>query len=149
MARSKIRELRRRVYLVLEQGSVGDPVSVAVDHALVVLILVNLVAVALESVRSLRVEYHPLFDAVEFISLVVFSVEYFLRIWAAAEHGPFQHLSATRARLKYILSPAGLIDLICRCCASCVSSRSRGIRRPCVRCSTCSTASAARCSAVW
>ena len=112
MARSKILELRRRVSLVLEQGAVGDALSVAIDRALVALILLNLVAVALESVRSLRVHYQVLFDLVEYVSLIVFSVEYFLRIWAAAEHGPYWHLSATRARLKYIFSPAGLIDLI-------------------------------------
>ena len=30
----------------------------------------------------------------------------------AVEHGPHRHLSATRARLKYALSPAGLVDLV-------------------------------------
>ncbi len=54
MARDKVKELRRRVYLILEQGSVGDGMSVLVDRALVALILINLVAVALESVPSLR-----------------------------------------------------------------------------------------------
>ena len=112
MPRDKLKELRRRIYLVLEQGPVGDGLSVAVDRALVALILINLVAVALESVRSLRLEYQLLFNAVEFVSLVAFSVEYFLRLWVAVEHGPNRHLSPLRARLKYVLSPAGLIDLI-------------------------------------
>ena len=112
MARDPIKELRRRVYLVLEQGPVGDGIGVVVDRALVVLILVNLVAVALESVPSLRAAYRPLFAAIEYFSLVVFTVEYFLRIWCAVEHGPNRHLSATRARLKYMLSPAGIVDLV-------------------------------------
>ena len=112
MARSKIRDLRRRIYLVLEEGAAGDALSVAVDRALVMLILINLIAVALESVRSLRLQYQLLFDIIEYVSLVVFSVEYFLRIWAAAEHGPYWHLSATQARLKYMLSAAGLVDLV-------------------------------------
>ena len=47
MARARVNELRRRIYLVLEQGPVGDGVSVVVDRLLVALILVNLVAVAL------------------------------------------------------------------------------------------------------
>jgi voltage-gated potassium channel len=112
MPRDRIKELRRRVYLVLEQGSVGDGLSVAVDRSLVALILVNLVAVALESVPSLRAQYRLLFAAIEYVSLVVFTAEYFLRLWSAVEHGPHLHLSPTRARLKYVLSPAGLVDLI-------------------------------------
>ena len=63
MPRDRIKELRRRVYLVLEQGPVGDGVSVAVDRLLVALILVNLVAVALESVPALGARYALVFDA--------------------------------------------------------------------------------------
>ena len=32
MPRDRIKELRRRVYLVLEQGPVGDGLSIAVDR---------------------------------------------------------------------------------------------------------------------
>ena len=112
MARDRIRDMRRRLYQVLEQGPVGDPLSVVVDRALIVLILVNLVAVALQSMPQLATRYALLFDAIEVVSLVVFSAEYALRLWVAAEHGPHRHLSATRARLKYALSPAGLVDLV-------------------------------------
>ena len=33
-------------------------------------------------------------------------------MWCAVEHGPHQHLSSRHARLKYVLSPAGIIDLV-------------------------------------
>jgi voltage-gated potassium channel len=110
--RDKIPELRRRVYRVLEQGPVGDALSVVVDRLLVALILVNLVAVALESVPAIGARYALGFDLIELFSLVVFTVEYGLRLWVAVEHGPHRHLSATRARFKYALSPAGIVDLI-------------------------------------
>ncbi len=112
MAHDGLKELRRRVYLLLEQGAVGDGLSRWVDRALVTLILVNLVAVALESLPKLGTDYAVLFDAIEAVSLVVFTVEYFLRLWSAVEHVPDRHLHPMRARLKYALSPAGLIDLI-------------------------------------
>ena len=51
--------------------------------------------------------------------------------------------SASRPRAARRRGPA------CWCSASCASSRSRAIRPRCARCSTCSTASAARCSAAW
>ena len=112
MPRDRVTELRRRVYLVLEQGPVGEGMSVVVDRLLIVLILINLVAVALESVPELRAAYRPAFDFIEYFSLVVFTVEYALRLWVYVEHGPHRHLAAMRARLKYALSPAGIVDLI-------------------------------------
>ena len=65
MVRDKTKELRRRVYQVLEQGPVGDPLSVVVDRALVALILVNLVLVALQSVPAFAAGYALWFDAIE------------------------------------------------------------------------------------
>jgi len=111
MERKNMRSMRRRVHLVLEQGPIGDPVGVTIDRFLVALIMINLVAVALESVPAYGDRYHLAFELIEYISLAVFSVEYGLRLWGAVEHGPLRHLPAARARLKYALSPAGLIDL--------------------------------------
>ncbi|MFA6267856.1 MAG: cyclic nucleotide-gated ion channel [Pseudolabrys sp.] len=110
MAVKKAAELRRRTYLTLEQASAG--IGIAVDRFLVALILVNLVVVALESVPSLAARFGVVFVAVEYLSLVVFTLEYALRLWSAVEHGPHRSLSATRARLKYVLSPTGIVDLL-------------------------------------
>jgi voltage-gated potassium channel len=112
MARNRLRELRKRVYQVLEQGPVGDRLSSAVDRFLVLLIVVNLLAAALESMPQYQTRYAALFALVEYFSLVVFTVEYGLRLWCAVEHGPHQHLAARRARMKYALSTSGIIDLI-------------------------------------
>ena len=111
MARVRVTELRRRVYQVLEQGPVGDAIGVVIDRLLVLLILLNLVAVALESVPKYGARYALAFNLIEIVSLVVFTVEYGLRLWVAVEHGPHRHLNGARARLKYALSPAGIVDL--------------------------------------
>src|SRR4249920_1955100 len=112
MARNRLKDLRRRVYRVLEQGPVGDRVSKAVDRFLVVLILINLIAVALESIPKYEDRYATTFALIEFFSLVVFTIEYGVRMWSSVEHGPHQHLPATQARLKYALSAAGIVDLV-------------------------------------
>jgi voltage-gated potassium channel len=111
MPRDTIKELRRRVYMVLEQGPVGDGLGRLVDRLLIGLIIINLVAVALESVPDYRARYEFIFELVEYVSLVVFTVEYGLRLWASVEHGPHQHMKPMRARMKYALSPAGIVDL--------------------------------------
>jgi voltage-gated potassium channel len=110
--RSRLAVWRLRAYEVLEQGPVGDWASRLVDRLLMALIIINLFAVALESVPDIAATYAPYFAAIEAISLVIFTLEYGLRLWAAAEHVPHRHLSATQARLKYALSPSGIVDLL-------------------------------------
>ena len=105
-------ELRRRVYELLEHGPIGDFRVRLTNWLLILLIVVNLVAVALETVPRLETAYRTEFIAIEIFSLIVFTVEYLLRIWVAVEHAPRRHLSARRARWEFIKSPAGLIDLV-------------------------------------
>jgi voltage-gated potassium channel len=112
MPRRKLNELRRRIYQVLEQGPVGDSLGILVDRLLVVLILINLIAVALESVPDYHARYSLAFNLIEIFSLVVFTVEYGLRLWVAIEHGPHRHLAAMHSRLKYAVSAAGIVDLV-------------------------------------
>jgi voltage-gated potassium channel len=106
-----LRRWRRRTYEILEEGPLADRASYWVDHALVALIVVNLVAVALESVPAYEAKYAAWFDLIEAASLVIFTVEYALRLWSAVEHAPVRHLPAWRARMAYALSPSGLVDL--------------------------------------
>src|SRR6478609_7145408 len=48
-------DLRRRLYEVLEHGTIGDRTSLIVGRLIVVLIIVNLVAITLESVPTFQV----------------------------------------------------------------------------------------------
>ena len=112
MARHKSNDLRRRIYHALEQGPVGSVVGVTIDGLLVALILVNLTAVALQSVPSIAARYDLTFNLIEYFSLAVFTIEYALRVWSAVDHGPLREMPAMQARLKYIFSPAGLVDLV-------------------------------------
>ena len=104
-------ELRRRLYEVLE-GTVGDRTGRLVGRLIVLLIVVNLVTVTLQSVPTLNARYAEVFTAIEAVSLVVFTVEYALRIWVAGEHGLHRQHGAWIARWRYIASAAGLIDLL-------------------------------------
>jgi len=112
MARDRVRELRRHVHLVLEQGPVGEHLARSIDRLLIALIVINLVAVALESIPAFGARYALSFELIEYFSLAVFTLEYCLRLWSAVEHGPHQHLAPARARLKYALSSAGIVDLV-------------------------------------
>ncbi len=104
--------LRHRIYEILEHGPVGDHIARFVSRMLVVLIIVNLVAVALASVPDLDQRFGMLFLVVEALSLVVFTLEFVLRIWIAVEHQHYLRLKPAEMRLRYVLSPDGIIDLL-------------------------------------
>jgi voltage-gated potassium channel len=105
-------KLRGRLYEILHHGTVGDRTSRSVGQFIVLLIIVNLIAVTLESMPDLAEQYGPLFTAVEIVSLTLFTLEYALRVWVAVDHPPNHHLGSHRARLRFILSPMGIVDLL-------------------------------------
>jgi voltage-gated potassium channel len=103
---------RRRCYELLDQGPVGDLGSGIVGRFIALLVVSSLVAVALESVPEYAARYHQWFDLIEITALAVFTVEYVLRIWVAVEHPLYRHMPPRRARLRYIASAPGIVDLI-------------------------------------
>jgi voltage-gated potassium channel len=103
---------RHRVYEVLDHGPVGDRREQFVSWFLIALVLVNVGAIVFESVPRYEAAHQSLFLGIEIFSLVVFTVEYALRICVAAEHAPYRHLTPMRARLHYMLSANGVIDLV-------------------------------------
>jgi len=105
-------DLRRRLYEILEHGAIGDRAGLIVGRLIVVLIVTNLLAMTLDSVPALQAQYEPLFTAIERLSLVLFTIEYGLRVWVAAEHAPHRPSSERKARWKFITSPFGVVDLL-------------------------------------
>lgn len=103
---------RRRVYHILDSGSVGDAVSQRLHGFLIFLIIANVLTVVLESVPSLAEKHRALFLGTEIVSVVVFGIEYVCRLWVAPEHGPLTGMPPWRARLVRALSPSMIIDLI-------------------------------------
>src|SRR5262249_45621492 len=91
---------------------IGDRAGRITGQFIVALIVVNLVAVVLESVPAYEARFGALFLAIELFSLVVFTLEYGLRVWVAVEHAPYRHLRPGMARLQFITSPLGLVDLL-------------------------------------
>jgi voltage-gated potassium channel len=104
--------LRHRLYEILEHGPIGDRAGRFVGRVIVVLIVINLVAITLESVPEFEARYATLFMGIELLSVIVFTVEYGLRMWVAVEHAPYLHSQSWKARAKYATSVVGLIDLL-------------------------------------
>jgi len=74
------------------------------------LIVLNIVLSILETVPELQSEYQPIFFALESISVVIFTIEYFLRLWSCVSNPDYQH--PIKGRFRWMISPMGLIDLM-------------------------------------
>jgi voltage-gated potassium channel len=107
-----IRALRRRVYGILERETPGDRTATIVHRFLVVLILCNVASSIIDTVPAVNAAYDPWFDKFESCSLVVFALEYALRLWAAPEGLVFYTRAPWRQRWQWMTSPIGLIDLL-------------------------------------
>jgi voltage-gated potassium channel len=103
---------RQRIYEILEEGEIGDPVGGLVNKFIVALILLNLAVVVLQSEPELDHAYGFWFNLIEFVSLFAFTVEYGLRLWVAVEDPLHRHRGAMAARVKFATSMQGIIDLL-------------------------------------
>ena len=111
MTVAQARGLRRRVYELLEPGS-HDWQARAVDLALIGLVLINVAAVVLESLPALATRFGALFLTIEFVSVIIFTFEYILRLWSAPEHAPLADFPPWQSRLRFALQPQSIIDLL-------------------------------------
>ncbi len=102
---------RRRTWEILEVASLADRTSRYLDYALFFLVGANVLAIILESVPSINKVYGPFFYWFDVISVMLFSIEYMLRIWSCVENPDRQGLSHTSTRLKFMGSSMALIDL--------------------------------------
>lgn len=103
---------RRRVYEILEQAHPGDQASRLVHAALILLVLASVAAVVFESVPTYADQYETFFAIVELVTVVIFTVEYAMRVWIAPLHPHYQKLSTWRARGRYMVSLPAIIDVV-------------------------------------
>lgn len=103
---------KQRILEILDKGNSNDRLSLFCDRFLSSLILLNLLAVSLESIDSIGHRFEAEFFWFEIFSVSIFGAEYLLRIWASPARQDSRFASATGKRLGYIFSFTGLIDLI-------------------------------------
>ena len=102
------KDLKKRIFDIIQIGSVSDLPSKAFDVMISAVIIVNVLAMFLETFDELA-PLEPLFDVIEAVAIAVFCAEYILRIWTADLLYPDE--TRGRAILKYMFSFEGLIQL--------------------------------------
>ena len=103
---------QQRVMSILNKSNDGDRTSRNCDLFLSILIVLNLIAVCLESVESFNSLYRTQLVIFEAISVTIFLVEYCLRIWSVAADEDNKSATASGRRFGYLFSFTGIIDLL-------------------------------------
>ncbi len=104
--------MRRKIAALLESREDKSALGKLIDGFLVTLIILNILAVIIESVESIFLQYQHVFWAIELFSVGVFTLEYLLRLWTCVDMQDPRYHSTVKGRLRWAFSPLGLIDLL-------------------------------------
>jgi voltage-gated potassium channel len=102
--------IKRQVFELIDPSHAYDGVSRAFNISMLILIFLNVLVVILETEEGLFSQYKNLFLTFDTISVTIFTIEYLLRLWTCNENPKYK--SPVTGRLRYILLPSMLIDLI-------------------------------------
>lgn len=100
---------RKRIFTIIQVGNRDDIPSRAYDIFLMIAVLLNF-AIAVFDTFPKAANYHGLIVAVEVVTVVIFLVDYVLRIITADYLYPEK--SAGQARFRFLVSWSGIIDFL-------------------------------------
>jgi voltage-gated potassium channel len=103
--------LRTRIYGLLDPGSEGHAAR-QVRTLEVLLILIGISSVSAGTVASLPSGTRAFAATITGLVAVIFFFEYLTRLWVAPESPHAHSVSAASSRLKWVLSPEGIVDLL-------------------------------------
>ncbi|GAB1372348.1 hypothetical protein MASR1M45_24100 [Candidatus Kapaibacterium sp.] len=74
------------------------------------LIILNVISLILASYKEINYEYHPILEGFEVFSVIIFSIEYILRLWSATHE--YETGTDLGKRMRFVFSFPGMIDLL-------------------------------------
>lgn len=103
-------KVKKYVYLLLHPDEGDTRWDKIINSFLITVIVLNVLAVILETVESIHLAHKKFFHDFDTVSVIIFSIEYALRVWSANYHDKYKH--SIKGRIKYIFSVGAIIDLI-------------------------------------
>ena len=97
----KIKRIEKRVMEIFDPPVGKDSVSRYTSIFISLLVLINILAVILESVPAIGDEYKIFFNNFEFYCIIIFTFEYILRAWSSGSRYKEEKGGAWRGRKEY------------------------------------------------
>jgi len=104
-----MKKIRERVFNIIQIGKRTDIPSTAFDIFIVVVIFANLFATIFSTFDESK-PYTGIIDMIELVTIIIFTVEYVLRIWTSDFLYPGRNRAS--AAFKFVFSFYGIIDLL-------------------------------------
>lgn len=101
--------MRKRIFNIIQIGNKDDMASRMFDIGLTIVILLNILVTFMETFNELS-DLFPVFKVIEIVTVVIFCIEYVLRILTADYLYPGE--SHLKARLHFLRSFDGVVDLL-------------------------------------
>jgi voltage-gated potassium channel len=102
--------MKQKIYHLVEKGSHGSKINLLFDYFIIVLIIFNVIAIALDTLAGLSVQFLRILKIFEIVSIGIFTIEYLMRLYVSDITYPAK--SKVASVLKFIVSPFGIIDLL-------------------------------------
>ncbi len=100
----------RKFFFKLVEPSRKKDRSYYFDLFIIVLIILSILDIILESEESLKSKYGHFFQIFETITVVIFSLEYLVRLWTCVEKKMYRH--PFTGRVKFAMTPMAIVDLL-------------------------------------
>jgi voltage-gated potassium channel len=108
--RKKYQELKYKVHVLLHPELGNTRWDIFLNYFIIVLIVLNIIAVMLETIVPIHEKYKSEFDWFDRFSVFIFTIEYILRVWSCTHDPRYKH--SIKGRLRYMMSFGALIDLL-------------------------------------
>lgn len=102
--------IKKKIYGLLDEERGNQKGDNLVHYIISGVIILNVITLFLESYNELETDYGTIFKTIEYVSIIIFTIEYLARIWTADL--AFNNKSPFGSRISYIFSFMGLIDLL-------------------------------------
>lgn len=101
--------MKKKVFNIIQIGDKSNRLSQLFDIFIAIVICANILVTFLQTFDELAILF-PAFHVIEVITILIFCVEYVLRIWTADYLYPDKN--EFRSRLRFLISFDGIIDLL-------------------------------------
>jgi len=101
---------KKKVHILLHPELGDTKWDKTINWFIIILIVLNIVAVMLETVQSIHEKYFHFFRIFDLVSVIIFTIEYLLRLWSSNHDPRYKH--SVYGRLKYMKSTDAIIDLL-------------------------------------
>ena len=102
---------KKKIFDIIEIGNKGDRISRTADVVIVLAILINMFVILADTFEEMQ-PYHELFSVLELVTVIIFTIEYILRVWTSEYLYEGRGYSNVKSALCFVFSFYGIIDLL-------------------------------------